>query len=153
MTSQYKVRAGERLRAAGRAVVQVAIVLWAVLAVRVYLDRNQPLRQFAAGPWHQAGKDRFSQAARVYLPLRDRLRGVQSVGFVCGGGSEDARTMRHYMAQSMLAPTLVVRWEEQRVVIAAFDNDGQLAQFMLAGPFRLREHFGSGLAILDREAK
>ena len=139
-----------RCRWMASVLIRGAVVVCAAMVVVGMWQKTQPVRQFTAQGWGNWGNDRFSQAGRVYPPLRERLGNVKRVGFVCGELPGDAGELRYYMAQSMLAPTVVERTVEAATVIAIFDSEAELAEFVRDSAFRVRERVGNGVAILDR---
>lgn len=97
------------------------------------------------------GADHLAATARMYEPVRAHLAGVDRIGFASFKDSEHGYLMRYYVAQSVLAPTLVVESAERDLVLASFAEDWRLEQFVAEHPFTVRQRFDGGVAILERK--
>jgi hypothetical protein len=120
--------------------------LWALGAVGGIIRRDKPLCQLNLRPWSEH-HSRFARKAQRYLPLVEPLRGQQVVGFISSFHHEEGQRM---MAQSMLAPTLVIDSDQPAILIASFKDDEELGRFIPASPFIIRQRFGQGVAIVER---
>ena len=105
----------------------------------------------AATFWrHDAGNEHIPATVRLYEPLRDHLKQYDEIGFASFKDSEYGYLMRYYIAQSVLAPTLVVESTDRDVVLASFGEDWRLDEFLATQPFVERARFPGGVAILER---
>jgi hypothetical protein len=153
MEPQQKPSCACRRRCKTTAVARGAIVACAVLAVGAMWKETQPLQQFSGTGCRDWGQDRFSHAGRVYSQIRPHLGQIDRVGFICTDSEGDIAELRYYMAQSMLAPTIVSKTWDADTLIAVFDTDAELTGFLSLGQFSMRQRVANGAAILDRVRK
>ena len=128
----------------------VLVTLSGVVVVGRSFRDNRPFNRISFAPWQTAGQDRFSKMARRYEPLLPHLRGLKTVGWVSSFGHEKGHRM---MAQSMLAPTLVIDSDTPETMIASFEDDVLLDAFLGDGRFDARQRLGNGVAILQRRPR
>ncbi len=107
--------------------------------------QTRPLEHITFAPWQTAGQDRFSEMARRYAPLRAYLAGIHTIGWISSFDHEEGHRM---MAQSLLAPTLVVDSDEPHVLIASFHDEKKLQAFLDAREPAPTRRFGRGVALI-----
>jgi hypothetical protein len=139
----------QRWRIAASWFLAVPIVACALFEIYRKTDHLRPAYQLSAPHWRLRDDVDAARYARPYDSLRDDLRGVQSVGFVPARPRFEGE---RYMAQSMLVPTLVISTADAPLVIAGFQTDEELENFLLSHPFTLRRHLQDGKALLQRDA-
>lgn len=122
------------------------LAVWAVGSVAGLIQRQEPLTCINLRSWSDHDT-RYTRMAQRYLPLAEPLRGHRVVGFISGFHHDEGHRM---MAQSMLAPTLVIDSAEPAVLVASFGDDGELQRFIKGSPFAVRQRFGDGVAIVER---
>ncbi len=143
--------AGESpLRSGGRILLVLAIVLTGAIVVGSTFQDTRPLSYITVAPWQEAGQDRFSKMARRYVLLRPHLRGLKTVGWLSSYDHESGQRM---MAQSMLAPTLVIDADTPEILIASFEDDARLDVFLGTRNFHVQRRFGDGVAIVQRRRR
>ena len=128
-----------RVAQALRFLLVLCVVGWAAVSVWRTTQRTE------------GGADHLAATARMYEPLREHLAGVDEIGFASFKDSEHGYLMRYYVAQSVLAPTLVVESVDRDVILASFGEDWRLEQFVAEHPFTLRHRFDGGVALLERK--
>ncbi|MFI5379708.1 MAG: hypothetical protein ACHRHE_10450 [Tepidisphaerales bacterium] len=134
-------------------VIRILVVLVALSGVVVVgrtFRETDPFHHVGFGAWQETAQDRFSAMARRYVPLRPHLRGLEAVGWLTSYDHEMGHRM---MAQSMLAPTLVIDSEAPEIVIASFETNAELDACLLTRSFQVQRRFGEGVAILKRRAR
>src|SRR5688572_29454292 len=122
-----------------RFLLVLCVIGWAAVSVLCTTQRTE------------GGADHLAATARMYEPVREHLAGVDDIGFASFKDSEHGYLMRYYMAQSVLAPTLVVESADRDVVLASFSEDWRLDQFVAEQPFTVRRRFDGGVALLERK--
>jgi hypothetical protein len=127
------------MSSAMRALLVLCIVGWAAVSTWCTAQRQEH------------GADYLAATARMYEPVREHLEGVDQIGFASFKDSEHGYLMRYYVAQSVLAPTLVVESIEHDVVLASFSEDWRLGQFVARHPFTVLQRFDGGVAVLERK--
>jgi hypothetical protein len=96
--------------------------------------------------------DHLASTAAIYEPVREHTKHLDRIGFASFKDSEHGCLMRYYIAQSVLAPTLVVEsTEHDDVILASFAEDWRLDDFVATHPFTERARFPGGVAILERK--
>ena len=129
-----------RLKSAISGLIGAAIVAWSAISVAGAFTKTRPPVDFPS-------------MAERYRPVRDRIAGLERLGFVCEEGDPDRYAFKSWLAQSLLAPTLLIQSDEPKIILANFDDEQRLTQYLQSRPLRIRDHFGNGVAILEREAK
>ena len=146
MGEDVSQQGGEQRGGLARGIVVAALALWAISEVVGLIEHGRPLDWVNLRPWSEHDS-RFARKGQRYLPLVEPLRGEKIVGFVSSFHHEQGQRM---MAQSMLAPTLVIDSDEPAVLVASFKDERELEQFIAASPFVVRQRFGDGVAIVGR---
>jgi len=121
-----------------RSVLLLCIPACTAITVCFALQRNEPT------------PDHLAATARLYEPVRAHIHDRDQIGFASFKDSEHGYLMRYYLAQSVLAPTLVVESTDHDVVLASFSEDWRLDAFLADNPFVERARFPGGIAILER---
>jgi hypothetical protein len=98
----------------------------------------------------RAPADHLAATTRLYEPVREHVKPFDEIGFASFKDSEHGYLMRYYVAQSVLAPTLVIESAERDVVLASFGEDWRLDDFLATQPFVERARFPGAVAILER---
>ncbi|MGA2501540.1 MAG: hypothetical protein ABSH20_27685 [Tepidisphaeraceae bacterium] len=127
-----------------------AVVLCGAIVVGRTFQETRPLAYLTFAPWQDAGRDRFSEMACRYVPLQPHLRGRRTVGWLSSYDHESGHRM---MAQSMLAPTLVIDSDTPEVLIASFEDDARLDAFLRTRRLQVERRFGDGVAIVQRRRR
>lgn len=121
-----------------RIALLICIFACAAITVCFALQRDEPV------------PDHIAATARLYEPVRAHVRDLDRIGFASFKDSEHGYQMRYYIAQSVLAPTLVVESTDGDIILASFSEDWRLDAFLASGPFVERARFPGGIAILER---
>ena len=98
-----------------------------------------------------AGPDHLAATADIYKPVREHTKHLDRIGFASFKDSEHGYLMRYYIAQSVLAPTIIVESTDHDVILASFSEDWRLDDFLATQPFTERARFPGGVAILERK--
>jgi hypothetical protein len=122
-----------------RVLLVLCIVGWAAVSTWCTTQRQE----------HEA--DYLAATARMYEPVRVHLAGADQIGFASFKDSEHGYLMRYYIAQSVLAPTLIVESTAHEFVLASFSEDWRLDEFIAQHRFTVRHRFDGGVAILERK--
>ena len=138
------------LRRVARILIVLAIVISGVIVIARTFREIRPLHYVTFAPWKKTGQERFSQMARRYVPLQPHVRGLKTVGWVSSYDHESGQRM---MAQSMLAPTLVIDADTPETLIASFEDDAHLDAFLRTRNFHVDRRFGDGVAIVQRRRR
>jgi hypothetical protein len=139
-----------RWRIAASWALAVPIFACAIFEIHRKTDHLRPDEQLSAPDWRQRDDVVAAVKARPYESLRNDLRGVESVGFVPAKPAFEGERM---IAQSMLAPTLVVSSADAPLVIAGFETAEELEDFLLSHRFTIRRRVGDGQALLQRDGR
>lgn len=128
------------------------VALWCPFYLLAMWRTARPAQHYSLAPWHQAPTNPTAWIASRYLPLRPLVHDHCAIGFVADTQNPDWHARKHYLAQSFLAPTLVIDSTEHEIVLAAFDEDAQLERFLADKRFAVLHRLGPGMALLRRTA-
>ena len=123
--------------------LRAALLLCIIGCAAVTIGTTHQRRDGSAG--------HLAATAAIYEPVREHTEHLERMGFASFKDSEHGYLMRYYIAQSVLAPTLVVESTEEEIVLASFAEDWRLDDFLATQPFTERARFAGGLAILERK--
>jgi hypothetical protein len=130
--------------------IRIAIALIAVCAAALRPAMSVFLQLATNDNWYRPGADAITSFERRYAPLRDALSGQTVVDYrEPDVGDSTAKLAHFYMSRYALAPVQVVIESDAPLVIA----DGVKDPSRIAPEFTVRQDFGGGLLLLQRNAE
>lgn len=103
------------------------------------------LTHTSPNPLHLSTDGIAQRAERRFSPLRSQLPARGVIGYV--GESGNAGTEDYYLAQYSLAPLIIERSPDHRVVIASFPN----SQVAIPGNLQLVKDFGNRVLLFSNK--
>ena len=125
-----------------RSILRTALLLGILVCAAITIATTHQRRD--------AGADPLAATAAIYEPVRGHVKHLDRIGFASFKDSEHGYLMRYYIAQSVLAPTLVAESTDHDVVLASFSEDWRLDEFLDTNPFTVHTRFPAGVALLER---